>query len=88
MSLPHYLTSDNILRGIHYIDEHGVPKRRRVMKYALKREGKDYPPKYLICVAHLSYDGKKYKGVFAGGSQANNFLIFRKFKIWNNEIGK
>ena len=85
MSLPHYLTRTNILDGIRYIDEHEVPKRRRVKKYAVKWKGKEYPPKWLICVAHISYDGNKFEGVFGGGSQANNFLIFREFKVWNKE---
>jgi predicted HNH restriction endonuclease len=88
VSLPHYLTRENILEGIRFIDVHGVPKKREATRYALVWNSADYPPKYVICVAHRSFDGTEYQNIFSGGSEANNFLIALGFKIRNKETGK
>jgi predicted HNH restriction endonuclease len=84
MSLPHEATRDHVFKALDWIDQH--PKQvQRIRKYALRRgtKGKNYPPKDVIRVAGRFQSSKKFEGIFSGGCQANNFLIKRKFEIWD-----
>lgn len=89
MSLPHYLTHEHIRKGMEYIDQNGVPSKRKAYKFELRSNGRKYPPKYVICVAHISYDRQVYPwNVFGGGDETNNFLISRGFEVWNKIKGE
>src|ERR1700674_3943609 len=86
MALPHDVQPEHILKAMDEIDrlgEKSIPIRRRIRKYALRHNGRDYPPKYTICIAHRFVDGTEFKNVFGGGEEANNFLIARGFHIWD-----
>jgi HNH endonuclease len=85
MPLPHKVTREHVLKAIEWIDKNprGVPKRRRIKKFALRHNQKSYPPKFAICKANEFLTGVEFDNVFGGGTQANNFLIKRKFEIWD-----
>ncbi|HVB56686.1 MAG TPA: HNH endonuclease [Candidatus Acidoferrales bacterium] len=86
MSLPYDVEHEHILQAIQEIDRVGpdsIPVRRRIRKYAV-REGKgEYPPKYLICLAHKFVDDRLFEGVFSGGDEANTFIIARGLHVWD-----
>jgi hypothetical protein len=59
-----------------------VPIHRDSTKYDVLYEGRRYPPKYVLSLAHsfLTPSGKELRG-FKGGSQTNRFLRKLGFKI-------
>lgn len=85
MGLPQALTRDDVIEALKWIDSNpnGVPAARRIRKFALRYQGHDYPPKFVISKAYEILTGTKFVAVFSGGAQANNFLIKRKFEVWD-----
>jgi hypothetical protein len=90
MALPHDVQPEHIVKAIEEIERLGhesIPKRRRIKKnkpkYALRYNKIEYPPKYVICLAHKFVDGDEFENIFGGGDEANNFLIARKFHVWD-----
>lgn len=54
MALPNIKESD-ILNALIFIGKHGVPDKNKSTTYELIKDGKTYPPKYVIAVAdHLA----------------------------------
>lgn len=88
--LPHYLTREHVLQAISEIDSgrDQVPPRRRSTKFVLRHGGREYPPKYLICRAHVAYDGNEWPNKFGGGPETNNYLIGKRFEIWRINDGQ
>jgi predicted HNH restriction endonuclease len=84
MALPHKVTRDHVIDALDWIDKHPNDVRG-IVKYALRRSrnGKKYPPKDVIRVAARMESGQKFGSKFSGGTQTNNFLIKRKFEIWD-----
>lgn len=68
---------ERILKAIEYIDIHGVPERRRSIKYDLLFNGTLYPPKYVIELANMQ-DLKDKNGNKIG---MHRFLENLGFKI-------
>jgi HNH endonuclease len=83
MRLPRELTPTDIDKALDWIDLHRneIPPNRRVRKFALVRDGKEYPPKFVISKAYGLIHDHDWPNIFGGGKEANNFLITRKFKI-------
>jgi len=46
------ITREHIIEALKRIDNQGVPESRKSRKYNLVHNGKKYPPKYVISVAH------------------------------------
>src|SRR5689334_6970911 len=66
-----------------------VPLQRRSKKYDLLHDGKQYPPKYTVSVAYKSVNpAKKELHGFSGGSETNNFLASRDFRVVDKRTGK
>ncbi|MGG3467344.1 HNH endonuclease [Neobacillus pocheonensis] len=57
MAIPNDEKKERVLKAIDHIDIHGVPERRRSIKYDLLFNGTLYPPKYVIELADLYEDG-------------------------------
>jgi hypothetical protein len=83
MRMPSQLLPGEISSALDWIDIHAndIPRNQRVRKFALIREGKEYPPKFVIRKAYGLINGADWPNVFGGGKEANNFLNRRKFTI-------
>lgn len=80
--IPVYIQQKHILQAIEKIDIEGVPNEYQSTKFDLVFEGKFYPPKYVISLAHFFIDGNKWtRDKFSGGEETNNFLISRGFEV-------
>ncbi len=84
------IEKEHVLEAIRQIQAKGtVPKRRNSRRYSLQHEGRNYPPKYLLELAHNA------AGVPLphphGGSPANDPLTDLGFQIvagksdWNED---
>lgn len=85
MRLPTDLTEEDVVESLAWIDKYpdDIPMSRRVKKFALIRDGKRYPPKFVISKAYGLKHGKDWPSdSFGGGPEANNFLLFHKFDIY------
>lgn len=72
----------DVLKALDYIDKNGVPKHRKSTKYNLVHNEKNYPPKYVISIAHKFLTGEELDTEqFNGGKETNNFLSKRGFII-------
>lgn len=84
MAMIKNLTEENIMDALTYIDKHGVPDKNTSTQYELvTKEGKKYPPKYVIAVAeHIAYgtnintNNDGYNSI-----NANNYLSKKGFTI-------
>lgn len=86
MRLPTDLTPVDVVESLAWIDKHpgDIPKSRRVKKFALIRDGKRYPPKFGISKAYGLKHGMDWPSdSFGGGPEANNFLLFHRFDIYD-----
>jgi hypothetical protein len=83
MRLPRELSPTDIAKALDWIDRHQdeIPRNRRVRKFALVRDAKQYPPKFVISKAYGLIHDEDWPNIFGGGREANNFLIARKYKI-------
>lgn len=81
MAIPK-LTKQNILDALAYIDQNGVPDHNTSAKYELlTKEGKKYPPKYIIAVANHIANGTDIITQGYNEVEAKNFLKSRGFSI-------
>lgn len=65
----------DVLKALSYIDENGVPTRRKSTKYYLYYEDELYPPKYVLSIATKIATGKELApSEFKGGKETNDFL--------------
>lgn len=72
----------DILKALDFIDKNGVPSLRKSTKYNLVHNEKNYPPKYVISIAHKFLTGIELDNeLFSGGKETNNFLLKRGFII-------
>jgi len=91
MSIPSEIKRTHLLQAIRALRKLGkkaIPLRRASTKYDVHFEGEKYPPKYLISYSHKFVNGQEWPNVFSGGSEANNFLIARKFKVFDKRTGR
>ena len=87
--IPKNITDKHILEAFEYIDKNPPPPNRKPKLYEIEYEQKKYPPKHTISIANKFANGKELPlGSFNGGSETNNFLIERGFKITEKTIDK
>ena len=80
--IPTLITRMHILEAIRRIRRDGVPSRRRARGYCLVTNGKHFPPKYTIAVAHQIATGKCLRpDQFSGGKESIRFLGSRGFSV-------
>lgn len=79
MRMPSELAQTDILRALAWIDLHpqAIPRNQGVRKFALVRDSKKYPPKFVVRKAYGLIHSSDWSNVFGGGQEANNFLIRR-----------
>jgi hypothetical protein len=86
--IPDYLTRDHVLAAIAKIDRAGIPAGRFGTKYAVFHDGRHYPPKLLISLAHEEVKGVPYpSSLFGGGRETNGFLQRLGFTVIEKHEG-
>ncbi|MFR6065061.1 MAG: McrB family protein [Eubacterium sp.] len=84
MAMIKNLTEENIMDALTYIDKNGVPDKNKSTQYELvTKEGKKYPPKYVIAVAeHIAYGTNiNTNNDYYNSISANNYLSKKGFTI-------
>lgn len=80
--LLHPITRQHILEAIKRIDVEGIPNAHQSIKFDLLYEGKRYPPKYVLSLAHVFLTGEMLSHKdFSGGGETNKFLRVRGFTV-------
>ena len=80
------VSRQNVIDALTFINENGVPPRRRATRYNLYHNKKTYPPKYVLSIATKIATGKALiSSQFSGGSETNDFLIQLGFVIREGE---
>ena len=73
--IPVLITKADVVMAVRRIDRAGVPPLRKSRNYCLAMNGKHFPPKYTIAVAHEIVTGESLSADrFSGGAEANDFL--------------
>ena len=73
--IPVLITKADVVKAIRRIDRNGVPPLRRSRNYCLAINGKHFPPKYTIALAHEVVTGESLSpDRFSGGAESNDFL--------------
>lgn len=81
MSIPN-ISEENIFAAIKYIDRNGVPDKHKSTKYELvMQEGKKYPPKYVVAVAHHIATGSDIQTSSFDAGEAKDLLKKKGFTI-------
>jgi len=82
--IPRNITREHVLAAIAEIDRNGVPENRTSRKFILKRNGRRYPPKYVLALANKHANGSELDPEgFEGGAPTNDFLRRLGFVISN-----
>jgi hypothetical protein len=69
--IPGYITRDHVLAAIARIDKEGVPANRQRTNFEIRYQGREYPPKLLISIAHKEAKGIPLDPIlFEGGMRA------------------
>lgn len=80
--IPSFITRERLLEAIERIDRKGIPHGRNSRDYCLVRNGRHYPPKYTIALAHEIATGQLLpSSEFSGGHESNSFLQSRELEI-------
>lgn len=97
MAMIKNLTEKNIMDALLYIDKNGVPDKNKSTQYELiSKEGKKYPPKYVIAVAeHIAYgtdintNNEEYNSISANNYlRKNGFIVEAKQEKYELVITK
>jgi hypothetical protein len=87
--IPENITPEHIIEAFEYIDTNDYPPNRKPKLYEIEYKEKKYPPKHTISVANKFANGYELSlSSFNGGSETNNFLMKRGFKITEKEINR
>ena len=79
---PKLITEANIAEALRRIIREGIPPRRRGRGYCVVANGKHFPPKYTIALAHQVATGEPLSpDRFSGGVESNRFLQDRGFAV-------
>ena len=80
--IPSSITRAHILEAIRRIIREGVPSRRNSRGYCLVEDGRHFPPKYTITLAHEIAKGQPLRSdKFSGGHESNSFLKSHGFDV-------
>ena len=86
--IPKLITKKNIDTALSHVLHEGVPSRRRGRDYCLVADGKHFPPKYTIALAHRIATGEFLSSDrFSGGRESNDFLERRGFDVIKCDCG-
>ena len=71
--IPKSIGRVELLRALAVIDEKGIPNGRQARRNTLVHDGKRYPPKYAVALAHqLMTGGLLDSESFGGGKETNS----------------
>ena len=80
--IPPLITEAHIVEAIRRISREGIPRQRRSRGYCLVADGRHFPPKYTIALAHEIATGNFLgSDQFSGGAESNRFLHSRNFDV-------
>ncbi len=80
--IPKNIATEHVIKAIEEIERTGFPKNRSSRKYFLKRNGRYYPPKYVVSLANKYVNGRMLGPFqFGGGTETNSFLEKLRFEI-------
>ena len=80
--IPPLITEAHIVEAIRRISREGIPRQRRSRRYCLVADGRHFPPKYTIALAHEIATGNFLSSnQFSGGAESNCFLHSRNFDV-------
>ena len=80
--IPPLITEAHIVEAIQRISREGIPRQRRSRGYCLVADGRHFPPKYTIALAHEIATGNFLgSDQFSGGAESNCFLHSRNFDV-------
>ena len=86
--IPERITKTNIMKALRRIIREGTPSRRKSRGYCLVLDGKHFPPKYTIALAHQVATGEPLRpDQFSGGAESNRFLRSRGFNVVECDCG-
>lgn len=86
--IPECIGKRNIEAALRHILREGVPSRRQGREYCLVADGKHFPPKYAIALAHRIATGDFLSSDrFSGGKESNDFLERRGFDVVKCDCG-
>lgn len=81
MAIPKF-PEEFVQKAIQYIDENGVPEQNRSTKYELiMKDGKKYPPKYVIAVAAKLATGREVQFDDFNAVEAKGYFETRGYMI-------
>ena len=78
--IPDNIEVEHVLKAVDLIDREGVPSSRRSVYYDLIKDGKSYPPKYIISIANQYANGSHHPPGRFNAVQAKNYLARKKFR--------
>src|SRR5688572_2807273 len=67
--IPEYIKRQNVLAAMQTIDRDGIPSGRMGQKFEVRYEGRIYPPKLLVSLAHQDAKGFPLDSVMFGGGR-------------------
>src|SRR5689334_16377213 len=80
--IPQEITRQHIFEALARIDVEGIPETRQSTKFDLLHNGRIYPPKYVVSLAHVFVNGQLWHHqLFNGGHETNSFLASRGFTV-------
>ncbi len=80
--IPADVTDGHIRKAVRRITNRGFPARRKSRNYCLAVDGRHFPPKYTIALAHkIATGGFLDSGQFSGGDESERFLRDRGFAV-------
>ena len=86
--IPALITKAHIIEAMRRIDRDGIPARRGGRDYCLAKNGRHFPPKYTIALAHeLATGNRLHSSEFSGGAESNRFLGGRGFDVVDCNCG-
>lgn len=91
--IPDNIEVEHILKAVDEIDREGIPSSRRSVHYGLIKDGKPYPPKYIISIANKYANGRQHPPGRFNAVEAKNYLAREKFHqefqvVDRREVGK
>ena len=80
LMIPDNIEVEHVLKAVDQIDRERVPSSRRSVYYDLIKDGKPYPPKYIISIANEYANGRHHPPGRFNAVEAKNYLAREKFR--------
>lgn len=88
VTIPKQLRAQQVRLAIEQIEVSGVPPHRRSHRYCLDRNGRHFPPKYVVSLAGVPILGHELPSVdFSGGDEVNRRLVSLGFTVIPGRCG-